>query len=131
AKTRKRLAQLPGHQPSSVRFVQFSPCGKFILSASADRKVRLWDAEKARMIREYIDHSKEVNGVAFSPDGTRAISASTDKSLRLWNLPGFVACIPVGEMRVFKGHSKPVETVAFGPGGKGLLSGGQDHTLRL
>src|SRR5262245_15881730 len=67
-----------------INSVAFSPDGARILSGSADRKIKLWDAASGALIRTFVGHSDEVNSVAFSPDGARILSGSADRKIKLW-----------------------------------------------
>ena len=55
----------------------FSPDGKRIVTASADKTARLWDAATGKPIGEPLKgHERLVYSVAFSPDGKRIVTAS-------------------------------------------------------
>src|SRR5262249_17758613 len=61
-----------------VRCLAFSPDGKRILSGSADRTLRLWDAATGAELLRMEDAAGAVNAVAFLP-GDRAITGSGGK----------------------------------------------------
>ena len=64
----------------------FSPDGKRIVTASADKTARLWDAETGKQIgAPLVGHEDAVWSAAFSPDGKRIVTASDDKTARLWD----------------------------------------------
>jgi WD40 repeat protein len=65
--------------------VAFSPDGRTLASASADRTVSLWDVEHRRLLGRLAEHTAGVIGVAFSPDGRTLASASADRTVILWN----------------------------------------------
>ena len=67
-----------------VNNAAFSPDGARILTASADKTAKLWDAASGKLIASFA-HQDEVNDAAFSPDGARILTASWDKTAKLWD----------------------------------------------
>ncbi|TAE26595.1 MAG: choice-of-anchor D domain-containing protein [Candidatus Kapaibacterium sp.] len=69
----------------SILSAKFSPDGTKILTASADRTMRLWDAYTGVSLITYEGHTGLVADAAFNADGTRIISASHDNTCRIWD----------------------------------------------
>jgi WD40 repeat protein/uncharacterized caspase-like protein len=105
--------------------VAYSNDGKYILSGSYDKTLKLWNAITGREIRTFRGHSKWVRAVALSPDGNYALSGSTDETLKQWDLKtGKV-------LRTYSGHLGSVDSVAFSPDGRQLLSASIAGTVKL
>ncbi|KAL5531874.1 hypothetical protein ACEPAF_5437 [Sanghuangporus sanghuang] len=126
----KPLAQcikvLEGHR-GNVYSVVFSPDGKRIASGSADRTVRIWDADSGEVVSgPFEGHADSVNSVAFSPDGKRVASGSQDSTIRVWDADN-------GEpvLSPLEGHTGWVWSVTFSPDGKCIASGSSDRTIRV
>ncbi|MEI2578304.1 nSTAND1 domain-containing NTPase [Scytonema sp. PRP1] len=120
----RELLTFFGHK-GSVSSVAFSPNGKMIASASADKTVRLWDIEGNAIGQPFRGHKHLVTSVAFSPDREMIVSGSHDKTLQLWDIEGN----PIGQP--FQGHKDIVRSVTFSPNGKMIASASADKTVRL
>ncbi|OQX30127.1 MAG: hypothetical protein B0D92_00100, partial [Spirochaeta sp. LUC14_002_19_P3] len=80
----KLIRELRGHK-NWVTSAAFSTDGERIITASADRTARIWDAHSGKLIRELRGHKDRVRSAAFSTDGERIITASDDNTARIWD----------------------------------------------
>ena len=88
----------------------FSPDGRFCLSGSSDKTLRLWDASTGQCVRTFEGHTEHVTSVAFSPDGRFCLSGSDDQAtLRLWDA-STGQCV-----RTFEGHTRSGELRGLQP----------------
>jgi WD40 repeat protein len=69
---------------SEVRDVAWSPDGKSVATAGADKTVRVWSAADGKEVRVLRGHTGAVNSVRFSPDGKRLASGGADDTTRVW-----------------------------------------------
>src|SRR4029077_6790281 len=110
---------LPGHQ-KAVSFVAFSRDGRFLVSASLDRTVKVWDAASGTLIAT-LEHAEPVRCVAFSPDGRRLASASgraqsgRSGTVTLWDSQSW-------KKVAHRDHKGPAWSVAFSHVGNLLAS---------
>ena len=79
------INKLEGHN-GYVRSVAFSPNGEFVVSASGDMTLRIWDAVTGAYVMSFEGHTCDVYAVRFSNDGKRLISGSSDKTIKIWNV---------------------------------------------
>lgn len=60
----------------------FATDRRYIVSASDDRTLRLWDADTGECLRVHKQLQDSVRACAFAPDGRRIVSGSDDGTLR-------------------------------------------------
>ena len=116
--------RLEGHT-HGVSSVSFSPDGATLASGSADRTVRLWNANTGEHLQTLTGHTDRVYDVLFSPDGNTLASGSRDGTIRVWD------AATGKHIRTLTGHTHGVNSVSFSPDGATLASGSADRTVRL
>lgn len=128
-----------GHR-AAVKDVAFTPDGAFLVSASEDKTLRVWDwraGVTVRVLRGEIGAGQEgkVFAAAVSPDGATIAAGG-------WFGPGLGETPPYGALRLFdlatgklravlKGADYPLRAAAFSPDGRRLAAGGQDGLVFL
>jgi WD40 repeat protein len=110
-----------GRHNRTIRSIELSTDGKYVLSSSRDSTAVLWDLN-GKLVHKFKDPS-QLFCAAISRDGKYVLTGSRDGTARLWNLDEKI-------IREFKGESY-VESVAFSPDGKSILAGYFDSTARL
>jgi ribosome assembly protein 4 len=63
--------------------VTFSPDGRWVLSASFDKSIKLWDGVKGGFIATFRGHVGPVFQVAWSSDSRLFVSGSKDSTLKV------------------------------------------------
>src|SRR5262249_46970844 len=82
---RGELRRFVGHT-QSVTSVRFDPSGRWAVSGSMDKTVRVWDVATGANLHVLTGHGAGVTGVALAPDGRHVLSGSMDKTVRWWDL---------------------------------------------
>jgi len=90
--------------------LSLSQDNSYLLSASWDKTVRLWDLRTQQTTRRFVGHTKEVYTVSFSADNRQIISAGADKGIKLWNT--LAQCKFTSET---SNHSDWVSSVRYSP----------------
>ncbi len=116
---------LPIGSKLEVLSAQFSPDGKRIVTASADKTALVWDAGTGNLLLILDDHKDIVSAAEFSPDGKKIVTASYDNLLRVWDAE-------TGEqLYALKGHKDSVFSAHFSPDSRKIVSASADATAKL
>lgn len=118
------LKTFTGHT-RTVSCVSISSDGKYALSGSYDKTVRLWDIEKGKLLKTFLGHLETIYFVDFSPDNKLALTGSYDGTLKIWDLTSgkLVKNITGSPSRFISG--------SFSENGKYVVVAASDSTIRF
>jgi WD domain, G-beta repeat len=115
---------LSGHS-GDVTSAAYSPDGTRIVTASADKTARIWDARTGAPLAVLSGHRDDVNSAAYSPDGTRIVTDSADKTARIWDAR------TGAPLAVLSGHGDVVNRTAYSPDGTRIVTASDDKTAHV
>lgn len=118
------IRTLQGHT-RAVQCCAISSKGDWIVSASDDNTLKVWDARTGVERLTLTGHTGTVFGCAVSPFDDYIVSASGDHTLKVWD-----AQIGI-ELLTLRGHTDAVYGCAISPSGEWIVSASQDETLRV
>ena len=119
--TLRKLRTLAGHT-RAVTAVAFGKNGRWLVSGSADKTIRLWEVDTGRPIRTLVDEMGVV-AVALSPDG-RWLASASNENIKLWDV-GTVSVVHVLK------HDDAVNALVFSADGRFLASASDDEKARI
>src|ERR1700740_3336724 len=70
----------------NVHAAPFSRDGRYVVTASSDQTVKLWEVKTGREVQTFKGHVGDVNAADISPDEKLVASGADDKSVRIWDL---------------------------------------------
>jgi hypothetical protein len=122
--------QLTAAHKDSIYALAFSPDGKFLATAGADRLIHLWTVTDipAQLKGPFLtlkDHSDAVYGLSFSPDGTLLASCSADRTVKVWEASTGKRLYTLSDPTDW------VYAVAWSPDKKHLAAAGVDKSVRV
>ena len=82
--TLEEMATLKGHK-GEVNSVCFNNNGKILCSGSNDNKIKLWNMETLKELKEF-DIDSIVNSVCFNNAGILLASGSSDGVIIIWDI---------------------------------------------
>ena len=74
---------LKGHT-AIVRWASFSPEGKYIVSASEDMTIRIWDLATCNCIQTINSYDDSIDHVEFTPNGKYIVATGYHKNGKVW-----------------------------------------------
>lgn len=116
--------RLIGHS-GPVYSCKFMLANNFMVSASQDMSLRLWNLKTYSNVVAYKGHMGVVWDVDVSPFNYYFASASADRSAAFW-CTEYTKCV-----RLFAGHYSDVDCVRFHPNGSLIATGSSDRTCRI
>lgn len=88
--TSKEIASFGG-EVSTIERVEFSPSGKYLVTASADRLIRVWDLMTGKPPQAFGQHNASVTAIAFLDGGDTLLTGDYGGGLFLWDVENMEA----------------------------------------
>ena len=108
-----------------VASAAYSPGGQWIVTASADKTSRIWDANTGTELRILIGHNDRVWSTRYSPGGQRIVTGSLDKTAKVWDTK------TGQELMTLTGHDGRVMSAAHSPDGPWIVTASNDGTVQI
>lgn len=123
--TGKFLRSLDGHA-GGITAVAYTPNGKILATAAADKTVRLWDVATAKPTQTFTGHAAAVLAVAIAFDNKTVASSGADKQVQIWDATtGKV-------LHTLADFTTDVTALAWKPASATLLvTNGKEGTVRI
>ncbi len=116
---------LPAHSGTINDLLLFAD-GLRMVSASADKTIRLWDLTSGKVLQTLGNQTGFVNTVLLSPDETLLYSGNADGALQGWIIANGTSL-----WQQPTAHSGPINTITRTPDGQQLISGGADGQIHI
>ncbi|KAM9845936.1 apoptotic protease-activating factor 1 [Aulostomus maculatus] len=125
----EKLIEIQAHD-DEVLCCAFSPDDRLLATCSSDRKVKVWNVERAMLLRVFEEeHEEQVNHCEFTNTTQRLLLAtcSNDKILnvKLWNLN------KRSSQNTMFGHFEAVNHCCFSPDDTYVSTSSDDGTVKL
>jgi WD40 repeat protein len=124
-----RWLSADGHQRAHplgrVTGIDWSPDGRYIVTAGTDQQVRVWDARTGRYLWKFSGHQGAVTSVAFAPRGDRIVATGLDRTAIVRDVRSHK------KLAVLQGDPQPLYSAAFSPDGRWVVTGDSGGVLRV
>lgn len=115
-----------------VRALRVTSNGARLISASADRRVRLWDIQSGSLLETLHGGGPTFRAVVASADLTSVYAAASDGTIKVWRMTDALAAEGVRNLiGAYERHRGRVRCVAKSDDGQYLVSGGEDRVLNV
>lgn len=114
-----------GHEGAVTSLVA-SHDSRWIVTASEDDTIIVWDTSSGALLYEWLAHQREVHSLAFSPDSRRLVSAGRHPTVVVWAINDGVQ-----KVATLEGYTKSVMACAWSSDGALIGSASEDRTVRI
>lgn len=126
--TLKRV--IPAHE-NSVFTVQYSPDGRYLISAGRDAHFKVWKVDEQYSLQTDVPaHLFAINHICYSPDGALFATCSMDKSIKVWDAEQFRLLKVIDRAR-HAGHGTSVNKLLWSSFQQQLVSASDDRLLSV
>ncbi|XP_063703562.1 WD repeat-containing protein 48 homolog [Culicoides brevitarsis] len=108
--------------------------GRYLISASCDTTVKVWNAQKGFCMSTLKTHRDYVQALAYAKDREQVASAGLDKEIFLWDVNTLTALTASNNTVTtsnLHGSRDSIYSLAMNPPGTVIVSGSTENTLRV
>ncbi|KZS16002.1 WD repeat-containing protein 48 isoform X1 [Daphnia magna] len=122
------------HHTDWVNDVVLCCGGKYLISASSDMTVKVWNAHKGFCMSTLRTHKDYVKVLAYAKDKEQVASAGFDRAIFLWDvntLTALTASNNTVTTSSLTGNKNSIYSLGMNPSGTVIISGSTERTLRV
>ncbi|OQR71479.1 WD repeat-containing protein 48-like [Tropilaelaps mercedesae] len=122
------------HHTDWVNDIVLCCSGRYLISASADTTVKVWNAHKGSCLSTLRTHKDYVKALAYAQDKERVASAGLDKVIYLWDantLTALSASNNTVTTSSLTDNKDSIYSVAMNPSGTVIVSGSTERVIRV
>jgi WD40 repeat protein len=137
----RKVSELDEQQHTkTIRRVNFSSDGEYIITASFDSLVNIYRRTSGKFDYEFMatleGHESECKSAVFNPAGDLIATCSRDKSVWVWQLENYGSYnandVEVSVLSVLQEHSQDVKSICWHPVEQGVLvSCSYDNSIKV
>jgi WD40 repeat protein/serine/threonine protein kinase len=116
-----------GMHEGPILYAEFSPNGRFIVTASEDSTARVWNAETSDLVFPPVTLAGLVRRAVFSPDGSKLATINTDFTAGEFTANIWDARTGKNLVKSLR-HKDEVNYISFSPDGKKVVTASKDYT---
>jgi hypothetical protein len=122
---RGRASNNRSHDGLIYRLI-FSRDGRTIISSSADRTIKVWNAATGNLQSTLKAHTNPVTALAITSNDRFLISGGADKHIMIWDLAN-----PQKTPDIFRGHDNWITDMAITNNDRHLITASLDRTIKI
>ena len=104
---------------------EMSRDGTRVVTASADKTARIWNAKTGALVTSFQGHAATLHTAEFSPDTTRVVTSSDDATAKVWD-------VTTGKIVWnLKGHAARLQAARFSRDAQSVLTVSDDDSAKL
>lgn len=115
---------LIGHR-DAVWSVLLTRNGETLVSASADKTIKVWNLKTRKVMRTLVGHTDTIRAIALNQNEQVLVSGGADQKIKIWNFQTFDL------MSTLSTNAGSVWSVAISNDGQLLISGSEDGSIKI